>query len=85
MRRRFTLVYVSIDTTVEFGGQSHPMQTMNMIAAAEGIALHDPLSRTWEDLDYRLDMCKATNEANIETYLTPREALEPTPSQYMIV
>lgn len=32
-KRYFSLVDLSIETTVEFGGQSHTIKTMNIIAA----------------------------------------------------
>lgn len=52
MRRHFTLVDLSIDITVEFGG--NPMETMNMIASeVKSVIPHMP-SRTREELDYRI-------------------------------
>lgn len=57
--RHFTLVGQSIDTTVKFGDESHPQNTM--IAATVVSDIPDVLSRTLVELGYPCDVCKATN------------------------
>ena len=36
-----------------------------IVAAAESIT-SDMLTKVWEELDYRLDVCRVTNSAHIE-------------------
>lgn len=55
----------SIDTAVDFLGSEYPHESMRLIAAAVESVISDMLSRTWKELDYRLDACRVTDYANI--------------------
>lgn len=50
------------------------MKAMNMIAAAVRSVIPDMLSRTWKELDYRLDVFRATNGAKIEKYQSQKNS-----------
>lgn len=62
--------------TVQFGGQSHPMKTMNMFAAAQGSVI---LICFQEHMNKRLILIIfwiwATNGAYIGKYQTPKITL----------
>lgn len=50
-----------------FWGQGHPVTKKNRIAIALGCVrsrIPDMLTRTWEELDYCLNMCRITNGVN---------------------
>lgn len=59
--------------TVQFGGQSHPMKTMNIFAAAQGsvilICFQEHMNKSLILIIVRI---WATNGANIEKYQTPK-------------
>lgn len=62
--------------TVQFGGQSHPMTTMNIFPAAQGsvllICFQEHMN---ESLILIIIWIWATNGANIEKYQTPKRTL----------
>lgn len=47
--------------------------TIDVALGSVGISIPDILTRTWEELDYRLDVCRATSGANIKKLQTQKK------------
>lgn len=60
------------------------MKTMNKIATAVGPVIV-MLPRTWEELDYRLDVCAGPPMLQISRNTEHKNILESAPSQIMFM